>query len=126
MISDFVKERDWSAWKPAAIPLAPKGTWNLDTLKMLLPEPFLSYNLDSSLINSQDLICIKTNYKPSLNSKKIYPKEDKARFVFTEKQRKAANMAMEPKDLPDFIKQVVLYYSFALEARQSTVFSPVF
>ena len=120
-----MKERDWVAWQLAAIPLAPKGTWNLDTLKTLLPEPFLSYNLNSSLISSQDLICIKTNYKPSLNLKKIYPKEAQARFEFTEKQRKAANMAMQPKDLQDFIKQVVLYFLFALGARH-TVSSPVF
>lgn len=116
-----MKERDWGAWQLAAIPLAPKGTWNLDILKTLLPEPFLSYNLNSSLI---DLICIKTNYKPSLNSKKIYPKEAQARFEFTEKQRKAANMAMRPKDLQDFIKQVVLYFLFALRARH-TVSPPV-
>ena len=109
MFSDFVKERDWSVWQPAAIPLAPMGTWNLDALTALLPEPLLSYNLDSSLINSQDFICVKTKYKPSLNSKKIYPQGANARFEFTEKQRKAANMAVQPQDLQDFIKQVILY-----------------
>jgi hypothetical protein len=126
MISDFVKERDWSAWQLAAIPLAPKGTWNLDTLETLLPEPYLSYTFDSSLINSQDLICIKTNYKPSLNSKKIYPKDDTARYEFTEKQRKVANMATRPKDLQDFTKQVVFYRLFILKARQTSLLSPVF
>jgi hypothetical protein len=105
-----VKERDWSAWQPAAVPLAPTGTWNLDALMALLPEPLLSYNLDSSLINSQDLICFKTKYKPSLNSKKIYPQEANARFDFTEKQRKAAHKAMQPKDLQDFIKRVILFF----------------
>jgi hypothetical protein len=106
-----VKERDWSAWQPAAIPLAPTGTWNLVTLAVLLPEPLLSYNVDSSLINSQDLICIKTKYKPSLNSKKIYPQEANALFEFTETQRKAANMATRPTDLQDFIKQVIFIFS---------------
>jgi hypothetical protein len=123
MFSDFVKERDWSAWHPAAIPLAPKGTWNLDGLKLLLTEPLLSYNLDPSLINSQDLICVKTNYKPSLNSKKIYPQAAKEHFEFTEKQRKAANMAVQPKDLPDFIKQVILYFLCLLKKLDKAQFS---
>jgi hypothetical protein len=77
-----------------AIPLTPRGTWNLDALTALLPEPLLSYNLDFSLINSQDLICI--------------------------------NMAVQPKDLQDFIKQVILYFLCVLKARKSTIFSPVF
>lgn len=115
-----MKERDWGAWQPAAIPLAPKGTWNLDTLKTLLPELFLSSNLDFSSIDSQDFICIKTHFNPSLNSKNIYPKEDNACFQFTEKQRKAANMAMRPKDLQDFVKEIAL---FSLEARLFFQFS---
>jgi len=84
-----VKERDWDAWQPAAIPISQKDKWNLDTLNLLLSEPFLSpNNLESRalLTNSQELVVVKTNYKPSSNSKKIYPKDNTGRFQFTEKQ----------------------------------------
>ena len=102
--SDFVKERDWDAWQPAAVPIAPNGTWNLDILNSFLSETLLSKESLSN--NSQTFISIKTNYNPSLNSKKTYPKDDKGRFEFTEKQRKAASMAKHHDSLQSFVGQV--------------------
>lgn len=103
VFSDFIKERDLIAWHPACIDLVPKDTWTIDCLRPLLPEPFLVF--DES---PMDIILIKTNYKPFLkwNTTTTYPKDNDGRYKFTEKQRKAANMAIRSKDLQDFEDKV--------------------
>jgi hypothetical protein len=72
-----------------------------------LLEPFLSSSDSESLLTySQYLIVVKTKYQPSSNLKKAYPKNNQGCFQFTEKQRKAASMANQPKDFQDFVEQV--------------------
>jgi len=116
--------RDWKAWQPACVPLAPQGTWNLDALNSVLPEPFElcpsfhtpSLDTDSFPSSSEssffpNIISIKTNYKPSLkqNSTATYPRNDAGRYQFMEKQRKVAKPAARPENLQDFEEKVRCY-----------------
>jgi len=117
--SDFVKVRDKKVWKPALQPLVTEGSWNLDVLGSIIPEPF-PFNTASAFLSTtaiksipssiwnfishtDDLITIKTNFQPSLKQNMQLPySRDADRYKFTEIQRRCAAKAVAPTDLADF------------------------
>ena len=118
-----MKARDWDAWQVASLPLVPAGSWNINTLRSVLPDSFF-YHPTSSLLavnnvqtiplsmwnqipHIEGLVTIKTNYQPSSkqNMEISYPRNEE-RYKFTEILRKWASKAVVPSNLADFQEKV--------------------
>ena len=134
LASDFVKQRDLTAWAAACIPLQSPSSWSLNSLNSILTIPFSFTNIppllstnspptDASqplpepnwnrIPQSSEIITISTQFRPDLpaNKKLRFPKDKSdssnlQRWNYTEEQRKEAKNAAIPKDLEDIQNRV--------------------